>query len=496
MEQLIGKDASDGIADGLSPSLAARLSEIDGAGFRKDLHPVRCAGRPASAFGVSDAVRLERDAAAGLGLIDNQLVFVANPRTDRVVPCEVRLVGAGALRAVRDRDLRRRPNDGDGAERPSETPETAPLVKLAKANRVALGLSNDELDAPLLLLAPPCIRIGRRPEIQDFEHISDNLVILGAGDLAKLDRGHPYQQIRCSTTGSVLTLPTESFIADPAGRSGSIIKLSRYQRMLLKLQAPWKDEDEAFARLMLDRAKADDGMPAADRKALEAWFGGSFDRDDAYAARSKATATLYRQGCFELTISPLCEAGGARDGDLPEALEAGVERLAEFYIGSSGMYLRCVRPYNFDEDKGIVRLSEDTMTMLGIEETDKVIVRHGSSAVRVKAFRINTPEFMRQTTFFGPGDTMDDVIGIPAAVRNELGLPGIDQSVYVERDARYLFRKSLNLQFMPVVALLFTVVQTMSAFDALNMGAVLAAFFISLPFVVYVVLSEKRNEIK
>lgn len=494
MERSGHEDAVRELAGGISPSLAARLSELGGACYPQGLRAALCAGKPASIYGVADAVRLERDAAAGLGLIDNQLVIVASPSTERAVPCEVRIVANGTLAAVRARDWERR-GDAGGTGAP-ETPAGAVLVKLAKANRLALGLPSDELDAPLLLLAPPSIRIDRRPEIQDFRFIRDNAVVLGVEDLERLDRDHPYQQIRCDTSRCVLTLPTTCFVADPTGRQRGVIKLSRYQRMLLKLQAPWKDEDEALARRALAQAQAADGMPPADAKALEDWFGGGFDRDEAYAIRAKATSALYRQGCFKLTISPLCEPHDAQATTPAKVLEAGVERLAEFYIGSSGMYLRCVRPYNFDEDKAIVRLSEDTMTMLGIEETDKVIVRYGSSAVRVKAFRINTPEFMRQTTFFGPGDTMDDVIGIPAAVRNELGLPGIDQSAYVERDARYLFRKSLNLQFMPVVALLFTVVQTMSAFDTLNMGAVLAAFLISLPFVVYVVLSEKRNEIK
>lgn len=495
MEQTDQACSGGELADGISPALAARLSDLGGARYPEGLRIARCAGRPASTYGVTDAIRLERDAANRLGLIDNQLVIVANPATEHAVPCEARIVANGTLAAMRARDWERRQGGTKGSDAP-ETPADTALVKLSKGNRLALGLSSDVLDAPLLLLAPPCIRIDKRPEIQDFRFISENAVVLGAEDLERLDRSKPYQQIRCDTSKCVLTLPTACFVADPAGRPRGIIKLSRYQRMLLKLQAPWKDEDEALARWALEQAETGDGVSPANAKALESWFGGGFERDEVYAIRTKATSALYRRGCFKLTISPLYESRDAQAATPAKTLEAGVERLAEFYIGSSGMYLRCVRPYNFDEDKGIVRLSEDTMTMLGIEETDKVIVRYGSSAVRVKAFRINTPEFMRQTTFFGPGDTMDDVIGIPAAVRNELGLPGIDQSVYVERDARYLFRKSLNLQFMPVVALLFTVVQTMSAFDTLNMGAVLAAFFISLPFVVYVVLSEKRNEIK
>lgn len=144
-----------------------------------------------------------------------------------------------------------------------------------------------------------------------------------------------------------------------------------------------------------------------------------------------------------------------------------------------------------DENKNIVRLSADNMKLLGIDETDQVIIHYKDKSIKAKVLEMENLEQVKETNIVTKEADIDILVGIPAHLRKELGLDNINIALRIERDTNYLFMKNLHIQFMPLIALLFTLIQTIS-----NLTIVILAFIVFLPFVIYIIFSEQRYKVK
>ena len=161
-------------------------------------------------------------------------------------------------------------------------------------------------------------------------------------------------------------------------------------------------------------------------------------------------------------------------------------------VGSCKMNLSAVRPYKIDDSRDIVRLSEDIMTLLGLEETDRVILKYKNNICKASAMKIDTYDLMKETNIINSHTDLDLVVGIPAPIRKELGIGDIETEVTVERDTVFLFNKNINVQMLSVLGLFLAVFQ-------IGEGNVLKKIIICvalLPIIIYASLSQERSKVK
>jgi hypothetical protein len=153
--------------------------------------------------------------------------------------------------------------------------------------------------------------------------------------------------------------------------------------------------------------------------------------------------------------------------------------------------MRVGRPLPTDETSDIVRLMPDTMKILGIEDTDRVVIKRRDKEIRLRAMSFDSLEIIKWSNVL-VFDEMDAfvLIGIPARYRVELDIFSLNSIVSVERDMSHIFNKNLSIQLMPIIAVVFTVFQTFS--DSF-IRAVLN--IILIPVAMYLALSQERVKV-
>lgn len=162
-----------------------------------------------------------------------------------------------------------------------------------------------------------------------------------------------------------------------------------------------------------------------------------------------------------------------------------VTLLSDFYIGKSTLTLNCRRPHECDENADVVRMTEDNMRFLGIEPMDKVVLRFKN---RKKDCHVLPYDASKYTNTNVPG-VIELAVGIPAYIRDELGITDIQSSVKVERDTKFIFRKCFNEQLVPIMLALFSI----NVFDGLKKWVSTLIILGSIPVIMYISLTPKRN---
>lgn len=158
--------------------------------------------------------------------------------------------------------------------------------------------------------------------------------------------------------------------------------------------------------------------------------------------------------------------------------------LTRIFVGKSALSLMCRRPYECDESADVVRISGSNMKLLGVEEIDSVILRYHTRKVKCRVLEMDDREEFASMN--GENGLLPDLsIGIPAHIRNKLGITYVDCAVKVERDTDFLFSKSLPEQIIPLL-LTFT-----TSGLVLDMNIVFEILFAII--VVYLNFSSKRH---
>ena len=80
---------------------------------------------------------------------------------------------------------------------------------------------------------------------------------------------------------------------------------------------------------------------------------------------------------------------------------------------------------------------------------------------------------------------------MPAHLRNELGILQIHKICKVERDLPFLFRKNWNQQFLPIIAVIFTIY----SLNVANFWVKVSLLCIIIPLSSYVTLSRVREKV-
>ena len=168
-----------------------------------------------------------------------------------------------------------------------------------------------------------------------------------------------------------------------------------------------------------------------------------------------------------------------------------MEKILDIIIGGNKIYLKCVRPYETDESSNVVRVSRSTLDLLGIDETDNLIISYRDKKIKARALVIDEIESIKETNILQSESELNVCIGIPAHIRQQLGINKINVCCNAERDKRYLFKKNLNIQFISILATILAVKQTFSN----NNKVVIILLLFLIPCSVYIILSAVRNKI-
>lgn len=173
--------------------------------------------------------------------------------------------------------------------------------------------------------------------------------------------------------------------------------------------------------------------------------------------------------------------------------------LGNFFIGKRELTLRVGHPYPFDEHQNLCRIHPNVRKLLGMEETDKIVITYNNKQITIPILDIDTEHIAQLIKLNEEDEQLKFIdshlfIGITALARNELNIPSIGTSVTVKRSMYSLFLKHLNKLVLPVIALLFTVVQL---YKDLNWSIALTVVIslVLLPIIIYTTLSEERAKI-
>lgn len=317
---------------------------------------------------------------------------------------------------------------------------------------------------------------------QSLSNIKSGVVAVNPNAYNKINQSFTQQQIIHTTTGSSYIVSTSKFICDKSLNDGAI-RFSYYQRQLLNLELPPIIPSKAYASMRSSCDYSKEELEKLDYHFLNC------ERHKAtnYEEKQKLMKLLEKSKYSDIQIVPVLESyKNSRTFVRPKK-----DKLFDWFIGGTDLVLKCCRPYSVDENKDIVRLSKDSISLLGIEETDHVVLRYRDKSITAKVMAIDSIIQIKETNIINDDSDEDLIAGIPAHLRKKLGVNNINTTISIERDTLYLFRKNLNIQFLPIIALLFTLLQTFE-----NYALVFTCFFAFLPLVMFIVFSSERNKVK
>ena len=146
-------------------------------------------------------------------------------------------------------------------------------------------------------------------------------------------------------------------------------------------------------------------------------------------------------------------------------------------IGKSEYLLTTCWTNETDDKNYVARLSPNMMSLLGITDNDKVVIKYGEREVTVRI--LSNPELS------------DYQIGIPANARTLLNMYSVNDVVVVSRDMRHTFKRNSQAQ---TIAILGTVLAVFQVIKQLWIGVIFCLVFI--PLIIYFSLNEERIKVK
>lgn len=143
-----------------------------------------------------------------------------------------------------------------------------------------------------------------------------------------------------------------------------------------------------------------------------------------------------------------------------------VERLFDPFVGHRQVGLRVVAGRDRDEHRGIVRIDDDMMELLGVSPGDMVTIEWNGQRTSARCL---LPE----------ADDHDELsVRMPSTVRDKIGV-SIYDTAYLRRDMPYVFSKSVALSTFGILGVVLGGLRV-SEFVATNFGLVLDPVFVLL----------------
>ena len=409
----------------------------------------------------TDAIGIESKWAHEKGLKDGQMVAMYDPEMGVVIESRVKLLSG----AIEEGSVSISPSHGDYVD--------------ADPNHQVMLLPYLSFDITTI-------------KVQKFKNVGSNRVMLSPEDFELINKDYKYYQIVDNLTGCILYVNSNDFGADKTLKRQEA-RLSRYQRSLLR-QDPPAVLPSAFVNHLDTCLEVSTEVAEAVRSFYQE--DGELKEGLSFGEMKALTRYLKQAGYMNIQITPVVDSLGSRERK--ESVSKRIRnwfsgifrRISDFYLGSQSKTLRCGRPYEFDESERVVRLSPQIMTLLGVEETDQVILKYGDKTANVRAMPIDDEDQFKATNIVGNGQSINYFAGIPAGVRSELGMQNIDVSVSVKRDTRFLLAKHTNIQAAAMFGLILTIVEM--GFEPLLTVVVV---ILLTPVVLYAILSGERKRV-
>lgn len=152
-------------------------------------------------------------------------------------------------------------------------------------------------------------------------------------------------------------------------------------------------------------------------------------------------------------------------------------KVLNFIIGKSEYLLKTEWTTETDDKNNVARLSPNIMSLLGVVENDKVLIKFGT---KIETLRVLA------------NDNLSDYqIGIPAPARKKLGMNSVNDIVSVHRDMKHTFWRNSQAQ---IIAILGTVLAVFQVATDVFIGIIIC--LICIPLIVVLVLNEERIKVK
>ena len=216
--------------------------------------------------------------------------------------------------------------------------------------------------------------------------------------------------------------------------------------------------------------------------------------EDYYEANRKFINTIGNYNIDLLSIYPVFENEERKDFIkwMKEKFNGLIDKFLAYFLGQREIILRVIRPYPIDESENLVRLSKTAMELLGLEETDTILISNGEYTCKARVLLIDDWDIISMENRIKSQQDLSLLIGIPAYMRNQLNLHYINTNVFVKRDLRYFFRKDLNNQVITIISFMLSI----SFFNNIkNTFLKLIAMVGFLILMVYLSFSEIREKI-
>lgn len=152
-------------------------------------------------------------------------------------------------------------------------------------------------------------------------------------------------------------------------------------------------------------------------------------------------------------------------------------KVLNFIIGKSEYLLKTEWTSETDDKNNVARLSPNIMSLLGVVENDKVLIKFGTKKEKLRVLA---------------KDSLSDYqIGIPAPARKKLGMNSVNDIVSVHRDMKHTFWRNSQAQ---IIAILGTVLAVFQVATDISIGIIIC--LICIPLIMVLVLNEERIKVK
>lgn len=174
-------------------------------------------------------------------------------------------------------------------------------------------------------------------------------------------------------------------------------------------------------------------------------------------------------------------------GRMKELVEKFELRLFKLLIDKSEYILKTVWAGDTDDKNEVARLNSNMMSLLGISENDKILVKFGSNKTILRVL---------------PKEELTDYeIGIPSSGRRKLGMNNMNDIVIVHRDMKHTFRRHSQEQTIAILGTVLAVAQALTAFSVFTTkiwGIVVAIIVcvLAIVFMLYFALGEERVKVR
>ena len=186
-----------------------------------------------------------------------------------------------------------------------------------------------------------------------------------------------------------------------------------------------------------------------------------------------------------------------------------VNGICGFFVGKAEAQLKTFRPSDNDEDKNVIRLTGQAMTVLGINEGDNVYLEYKGRIKSVKVWAFDEKEKEREYLTDGKAagyererayltEHPNELVGIPWRLRRLMDINDLGVNVKVRRNCAFLFRKKILLSVLSVFALLISaeMLQFFSIFAGWPLVWKMVSGAAALALLLYIVMTEERGKVK